>query len=140
LQHGEAVELPDGRRVTPDQVLGPPRRGRRVAYVTDTRPCSAAVRLAADGDLLIHEATFEQGWEDEAHSKGHSTVADAAEIAHAAGARCLVLTHISPRYESAGLLRDQARDRFENAHVAEDGTVIELDRDGAVIALTGRRR
>lgn len=139
LQRGETVTLDDGREVRPDEVLGPPRRGCRIAYVTDTRPCDAAIRLGADADLLIHEATFDAERGAEAASKGHSTSGEAAEAARAAGARALVLTHVSPRYDRTEELLAGAKSRFPNAWVAEDGMEVELNRDGAVTGVTGGR-
>jgi ribonuclease Z len=124
LQRGETVLLPDGRAVRADQVLGPPRRGLKLAYCTDTRPTAATLELARHADLLIHEGTFAADMEVEAAAKGHSTVVQAAEIALRAGVRRLALTHISPRYADSGMLRDQARAVFPNTVVAEDLTRI----------------
>ena len=121
-------------------MLGPPRRGRRIAYVTDTRPCAASVRLAAGCDLLIHEATFDADRQDEAAAKGHSTVADATSVARSAGARALALTHISPRYEAIDALAARAKSLFTPAWIAEDGMEITLDREGEVVSVTGERR
>lgn len=120
LQRGEAVTLEDGRVVQPEDVLGPPRPGAVLAYCTDTRPCAAAVELARDADLLIYEGTFEQGMAAEARRKGHSTVADAARIASQAGARQLVITHLSPRYQNVEPLLSQARAIFPNTRIARD--------------------
>jgi ribonuclease Z len=120
LQRGETVGLPDGRAITPDEVLGPARRGLKVAYCTDTRPSSAAVELARDADLLIHEGTFAADVAAEANMKGHSTVVQAAQIARRAGARRLALTHISPRYADASILREQARSVFPESVVVDD--------------------
>ena len=58
LQHGEAVTLEDGRVITPEAVVGPPRPGRKIVYSGDTRPCAATIEVACRADLLIHEATF----------------------------------------------------------------------------------
>jgi ribonuclease Z len=139
LQRGETVTLEDGRTVTSDQVLGPSRRGRRVAYVSDTRPCEGGVRLAEKADLLIHEATFEGGWEEEAHMKGHSTVSDAISVAVKSGARALALTHFSSRYDSTDELAKMARRHSSHSWIAEDGMVIEMDIDGKITSVTGRR-
>lgn len=131
LQRGEAVEVPDGsgtRRVTPEQVLGPPRPGLAVAYCTDTRPCAASVELARGADLLIHEGTFDAGMPEEAAAKGHSTVVEAAEIARDAAVRRLLITHISPRYMDVDLLREQARAVFPDTGFARDGKVVTLER------------
>jgi ribonuclease Z len=120
LQRGEAVTLPDGRSVLPEAVLGPPRPGLKLAYCTDTRPCAGTIDLSRNVDLLIHEGTFAADLGPEAHMKGHSTVAQAAEIALQAGARRLALTHISPRYVDVAPLRDQARAIFPESQVMSD--------------------
>lgn len=127
LQRGEAVTLPDGREVRPDQVLGPARQGRRVVISGDTRPCAATARAAQGADLLIHEATFGEAEQERALETKHSTAREAALVAAEAGARRLVLTHLSSRYdrEPETLLR-QASEAFGSCEVAEDGHVIEL--------------
>jgi ribonuclease Z len=119
LQEGASVELDDGTVVEPDQVLGPTRRGRKVAYTGDCRPCEATVRLAYHADVLVHEATFASD-HDSPNEVGHSTASQAAFIAKQADARKLFLTHISPRYGSPERLEHEARDVFENVVVAED--------------------
>jgi ribonuclease Z len=124
LQRGETVVLPDGREVRADQVLGPPRRGLKLAYCTDTRPSAATIELARGADLLIHEGTFAADMEAEANAKGHSTVVQAAEIARRADVRRLALTHISPRYADSGMLREQARAVFADSVVVDDLTRI----------------
>lgn len=126
LQRGEPVVLPDGSTIVPDQVLGPARPGAVLAYCTDTRPCSAAVDLAAGADLFIHEATFDATMAHEARRKYHSTAADAARLAARAGARELLLTHVSPRYQDPTLLRDQARAIFPATRVAHDLLRVEV--------------
>jgi ribonuclease Z len=125
LQRGERVTLSDGTVVEPQQVLGATRRGRKVAYCTDTRPCQNAIELARDADLLIYEGTFDHSLADSAREKGHSTVVAAAETAQAAGARQLLLTHISPRYEDVSILQQQASALFPNVIAAED--LLEVD-------------
>jgi ribonuclease Z len=98
LQRGQAVTLPDGRTITPQEVLGAPKPGRRVAYCLDTRPCPEAANLARDADLLLYDSTLAAGAEQEAAEKGHSTSRQAAVLAKEAGVKRLVLTHISSRY------------------------------------------
>lgn len=126
LQRGETVTLPDGRAVRPEEVLGPPRPGLKIAYCTDTRPCAAALDLARDADLLIHEGTFAADMAAEARLKGHSTVAQAAEIARRAGARRLAISHISPRYIDPTPLKEQARAIFPDTVVVDDLTRLPL--------------
>src|SRR5207249_2932253 len=73
LQKGETVELPDGRRVVPEGIVGEKRRGRTVVFTGDTRPCAAVVDAAQGADLLIHEATFGEEEKERAKETGHST-------------------------------------------------------------------
>ena len=126
LHRGEAVEV-DGRTVTPDQVVGPPRPGRKVVYTGDTRPSRATEVIAMGADLLIHEATFSAEERKRARETGHSTAAEAARVALRARVRRLALTHLSARYsDSPGLIERQARAIFPGAIAARDGLEIEL--------------
>lgn len=119
LQRGEAVTLDDGRVMTPDMVLGPARRGRKVVYTGDCVPCEATVELAQGADILIHEATYANDFTD-ANKHGHSTAAQAAFIAKAAKTATLYLTHISPRYTNAAPLLEEARKIHADTHEARD--------------------
>jgi ribonuclease Z len=131
LHHGEPVEV-DGRVYRPEDVVGPARPGRRVVYTGDTRPCKASIEHSRSADLLIHEATFAQDEADRAQHTGHSTAREAAEVAKAAEALRLVLTHFSPRYaDDARVLEREARAVFPEVMSAHDGLVIEVPyRDG----------
>lgn len=120
LQKGYAVTLPDGRTVQPQEVLGPPKRGRRIAYCLDTRPCPEAARLAHDADLLLYDSTLAAGEEEEAAEKGHSTTRQAAVLAKEAGANRLVLTHISSRYTEARQLTNGLEGLHDDIVVAHD--------------------
>lgn len=126
LQHGSAVELPNGRVVTSEEVIGPSRPGRRVVYSGDTRPTDDIEGLAQDADLLIHDGTFDDELKDKAYEDGHSTASQAAEIANKAKAKWLILTHVSARYKNADVLVEQARKFFAKSDVAEDFLKIDL--------------
>ena len=136
LHRGEAVELPDGRSVGPADVVGAPRRGRKLVYTGDTSPVRTVVEAAAGADLLIHESTFGREEKDRARRTGHSTATDAARTAKEAAVRELVLTHLSARYsEQPGRLEEEARAVFRPCRVAHDGLVVEVpypsdDEDG----------
>ena len=126
LHKGEAVEV-DGRVIEPAEVVGPARPGRRVVYTGDTRPQDTTVIHARDADLLIHEATFAEEEADRARETDHSTAREAAKVAREAGARRLVLTHISPRYGiDPSTLEREAREVFPDAMVARDGMEVEI--------------
>ncbi len=122
IHKGQSVSLPDGRTVTPAELVGPTRPGRRFVYSGDTRPSAAVVEAARGADLLVHEATFGDDELERARETGHSTAAEAAGVAHAAGVRRLVLTHISPRYtRDAPELLAEARAVFPEVSIARDG-------------------
>ncbi len=126
LQSGESVVW-GGRTFTPDMVLGPTRRGRKVVYTGDTAPCPAVDELARGADVLIHDATSDESLRERANRYGHSSNVQAAEAARRAGAGALLLVHISPRYgeEDWARLLDEARRVFPGAVLASD--FMELD-------------
>jgi ribonuclease Z len=120
LQGGEQVA-----GVSPEQVMGEPRRGRKIVIAGDTAPCDMTRLVAWEADLLVHEATFMEEEAERAAETRHSTAAQAAELAAAAGVQMLALTHISPRY-SGGQVRDEARAAFENVVVPRDFDRVEI--------------
>jgi ribonuclease Z len=126
LQHGDKIKLSEGRVVKPEEVLGPLRLGRKIVYTGDTRPFKGFAKFAADADLVIHDATFDDALAEKAAEDGHSTPSQAAEAAEKAKAKKLVLTHISARYADVGLLLEQAQKVFKNTLVAEDFMELEL--------------
>lgn len=127
LQRGRPVAV-GGRVVDPDEVVEPPRRGRRVAVSGDTRPCAGTVEAARDADLLVHEATFGDAEEARARETMHSTAREAARVAREAGARRLVLTHLSTRYDQdPSPLLEQATAEYQgDLLVAHDGMGLEI--------------
>ena len=127
LSKGEAIELPDGRRLTADGFVGPARPGRLLVFTGDTRPCAATVDAAQGADLLIHEATFGEEERERARDTGHSTAKEAAQVALAAKAKRLVLSHVSARYSiSADELVKEAKEVFPNVSVAKDGLEVDI--------------
>ena len=125
LQEGRTVSA-GGRTFTPDLVLGPPRRGRKIVYTGDTMPSRALVDFARDADVLIHDATAETSLEEKANRYGHSTARQAAQVARDAGVRTLVLTHLSPRYEEGAPILADATTAFPNSVLAEDFLQLEV--------------
>jgi len=127
IHKGRSVTLADGRSVSPDQLVGPPRPGRTVVISGDTRPHPAVVAAARGADLLVHESTFGDDERARAVETGHSTAREAAQVAREAGVARLVLTHISPRYSrDAPELLTEAQEVFPEVVVARDGMVIEV--------------
>ncbi|MHB8641892.1 MAG: ribonuclease Z [Gaiellaceae bacterium] len=125
LQNGETIALHDGRVVTPAQVLGEPRPGRKVLVTGDTAPSLGYIDLAQGADLLVHEATFAEEESERAHETSHSTAREAAQIAAAADVRMLALTHISSRYFGPEIARE-ARDVFPETVVPRDFDIVEI--------------
>jgi ribonuclease Z len=147
---GYRLVEPDGRQMLPDRlaalgVSGPdvgrlqregtlqtargtvhlddvsrPRRGQRFAFVMDTKPCAGATALAEGADLLVCEATFLTQDADLAEAYLHMMARQAGELAAAAGARRLVVTHFSQRYENLMAHAAEAREVFEDVVVAVD--------------------
>jgi ribonuclease Z len=120
LQRGETVG-----DVRPEQVVGEDRPGRRIVYSGDTAPCQAVEVLADRADVLVHEATFLSDERSRARETGHSTAAQAAELARGAGVRLLALTHLSTRYFPREI-RDEARAVFPATVVPRDFDSIDV--------------
>ena len=127
LHNGEEVEV-NGKIIKPEQVLGPPRKGIKITYSGDTRPCEEMIMLAKDSTLLIHESTFIQQEAQNAEDYGHSTAYDAAFVARESNSKELVITHISTRYgeDYAKIMLNEAKEVFENTKLAEDFMEIKL--------------
>lgn len=122
LQRGETHEL-DGCVYTPDMVMGPPRKGLKVTYCTDTRPTPAIAAAAADSDLFICEGMYgDPDMLQKAEEKKHMLFVEAARLAQeAGGVKELWLTHYSPSMPNPKAYRDVARAIFPNAHTPRDG-------------------
>jgi ribonuclease Z len=97
----EGLLVADGRTVTIEQV-SEPRPGQRFAFIMDTRLCDAVFALADQADMLVCESTFANAEAALARDYGHLTAGQAGQIAAESGARMLVLTHFSQRYEHDG--------------------------------------
>jgi ribonuclease Z len=124
LQRGDPVTV-DGRTITPAEVLGPPRAGRKVVVAGDSAPSATVGDAARGADVLVHEATFLSDEEDRAHETMHSTAVGAAELARDAGVQLLALTHISSRY-GGGQVAREARTVFPETVVPKDFDTIEV--------------
>ena len=120
LQRGETVN-----GVTPEQVMGSGRPGRRIVYSGDTMPCQTTEVYANGADVLIHEATFCEDEKARARETGHSTAKQAAQLALDANVKLLALTHLSTRYFPREI-RDEARATFEPTVVPRDFDGIEV--------------
>lgn len=137
LKRGETIALPDGRRIQGTELCGPTQIGRKLVYCTDTVYCDAAVELATEADVLIHEATFAHQDAELAYQRLHSTTTMAAQVALRAQVKQLIMTHFSPRYapgneiEAKDLLME-ARAIFPKTEMAHDFMTIDVPRRSSV--------
>lgn len=126
LQKGETV-VEDGRIFTPDMVLGPARKGLKIAYSTDTRPTDSIRANAKGADLFICEGMYgEKDKQKKAKEYKHMTFYEAAELACAAEVREMWLTHYSPSLNYPEEFMKDVRAIFKNSVAAKDGQTAEL--------------
>ena len=111
--------------MTPDQVLGESRPGRKLVITGDTAPSDLVGAVAHRADLLVHEATFATEDAERAAETRHSTARDAAALAAEAEVKLLALTHLSARYP-VSQVRDEARAEFEATVIPDDFDTIDL--------------
>jgi ribonuclease Z len=130
LQSGQTVQSADGKSVSPEQVLGEPRSGRKFSYVTDTLYFSEIAPEVARSDLLVCEGMFERELEESAREKKHMTAEQAARIAAAAGGvKKMALIHYSPRYTEHNLkhLLKEAQEIFPDTVLSRDRALFPLE-------------
>ena len=127
LQKGQTVE-DEGRIYTPDMVLGPPRKGIKLTYTTDTRPTESILRNAKDSDLFICEGMYgEDDKIEKAKGYKHMTFREAATLARDAGVGEMWLTHYSPSLVRPDDYMDTVREIFPKAWPGKDGKSVELN-------------
>ncbi|MEE3314559.1 MAG: ribonuclease Z [Treponema sp.] len=128
LQKGEKVLNTDGVEVSPEQVVGKARQGRKFSYVTDTLYLPSIANEVRGSDLLICEGMFADDCEDQARAKKHMTARQSATIARDADVKRLGLIHYSPRYTDRDLelLLSQAKEVFPHAELTKDRKKFEI--------------
>ena len=125
LQNGETVEV-NGKKINPNLVLGPSRKGRKIVISGDTRPSATIKRFIFGADLAVLESTYFDDHQDKAKENLHMTAREAAEMASEAGVNQLALTHFSSRYEDVQPYLSQASDIHPNLIMAEDFLVLKV--------------
>jgi len=119
LQSGRGIKL-KGRHIASRQLIGPSRKGVKITYAVDTRPCAQVAKLASHSDLLIHDSCFDESAVAKARDYGHSTAGEAARVARKSRSRKLALVHISAMYEDASPLLGQAKAIFPETILTHD--------------------
>ena len=126
LQKGETVDV-DGSTYTPDMVLGPARKGLKIAYCTDTRPTDSIRNNAAGADLFVCEGLYgEKDKLKKAKEYKHMTFYEAAHLAKDANVREMWLTHYSPSLTKPEEYMEEVRAIFPQAIAAKDRRTVEL--------------
>ncbi|MBV9016670.1 MAG: MBL fold metallo-hydrolase [Alphaproteobacteria bacterium] len=119
LAAGQSVILPDGRRIDPDMVQGPPAAGASVAIVGDAEEVDSLIAPVGRADALVIEATFLEADAALAAERGHLTAAEAGRLAAEAKVGALYLMHISGRYDPADIAAEAGR-YFPKVSVVND--------------------
>jgi ribonuclease Z len=127
LVEGRNVTLPDGQVITPEDVLGPMRRGTKLVHIGDCGKTDNLLEVCHNADGLVIEATYLTYEAELAHQFGHLTAQQAAELARLAGVGHLYLTHISRRYRESEVL-EEASAIFPHVTVARDFSKHEIRR------------
>ncbi|OGO76072.1 MAG: ribonuclease Z [Chloroflexi bacterium RIFOXYD12_FULL_57_15] len=127
LVAGEAISLPNGRRVAPDDVLGPLERGAKLVVVGDAGRTDNLLEVCREADALVIESTYLDEAADMAKEFSHLTARMGAELAVKAGVKQLILTHLSRRYRGKDVLAE-AQAIFPNVSVARDFDVFKVKR------------
>ena len=125
LQHGHDITH-KGKKIISSQVVGSPRKGRKIGISGDTRPTDNLAKFFRGCDVLVFESTYSQDKQQKAIENWHSTATEAATIAKKAGARRLFLTHFSARYDETSMLLKEAGAIHPNVEAAEDLKMAEV--------------
>ena len=128
LVAGKEITLPDGKRIKPDDVLGPVQKGLKLVVVGDTGKTEDLLEVSKDADALVIESTYLDEEAEMAHQFSHLTARQAAELAVKSGVKKLILTHISRRYREKDVL-EEAQAIFPNATVARDFDSFQIKRE-----------
>ncbi|MBI4453317.1 ribonuclease Z [Candidatus Woesearchaeota archaeon] len=118
LQSGQEVMF-KGKKILPDEV-SKIIKGKKIVFVLDTTPCPSCIEISREADILIMESVYATNMEEKADAYKHMTAQQAAQIAHQANAKKLVLTHFSQRYKTVEEIETNARDIFPESVCAFD--------------------
>ena len=127
LQKGMSVTCGD-RTVAPEEVLGPPRKGIKLCYCTDTRPTPHIAEALTGADLAVLEGMYtDPADQPNAEEKRHMMMREAAVLAGKAGVKQLWLTHLSPKVTDPVTLPEEVRSLFPRTELGFDGKSTELN-------------
>lgn len=122
IKENEETVLPNGTIINRKDVIGPPKKGRMICILGDTRNTIENQSFVENADVLVHEATFSADKQELAHQYFHSTTTEAASLAEKSNVQLLILTHISSRYLNSDILQleNEAKAIFSNTIISKD--------------------
>ena len=128
LKSGIDVLHEDGRtKYLNEEFTLPPRKHHSYAFCSDTKYHKDLVKWIKGVDLLYHEATFMEDMKERASLTYHTTAAQAGQMATAAEVGKLIVGHFSTRYKDLNPLLKEVQAEFENARLALEGFIFELN-------------
>ena len=126
LRQGQDYVTPEGIVIPNDRLTTDADPSVSYAYCSDTRPSQRVIDAIQGVDWLYHEATYGNECQKQAHARYHSTAREAAQVAHDAGVKHLILGHYSSRYDNEAPLLREAQEVFPDTRLAREGMYIDL--------------
>ena len=126
IKEGNDFITPQGVLVPNSHLTSNPSPSMSYAYCSDTAFNPQVAESIKGVNTIYHEATYTNEFISIAGKRGHSTSAQAAQIAKLAGAERLILGHFSKRYRDESGLLNEAKTIFDNTILANDGMRIDL--------------
>ncbi len=124
LQRGETITF-KGKKISPEKATTVVE-GKKIAFISDTTPCTNCYKLAENADLLVCESAFASNLQDKADQYKHMTAKEAALVASRSNVGKLILTHFSARYKEVTELQEDAKQVFQNVQCANDFMKVKL--------------
>jgi len=126
LQNGNEIKI-DDKIISPEQVTGKKRQGKKIGISGDTRPTKKLEGFFQNCDYLSFDSTFSYDLKEKAIATNHSTAKEAAELAKNANVSNLILTHFSARYKDEKILLNETKEIHESTITANDLLEIEIN-------------
>ncbi len=126
IKEGEDFTTEEGEVIPNNRLTSPSDPPRAYAYCSDTAYCPRITEQIHGVDLLYHEATFADSDNARAKQTQHSTARQAAQIAHDAEVKRLVIGHFSARYDDESRLLQEAQEVFPQTILAQENLQLSL--------------
>lgn len=121
IKAGNDFIAENGQIIPNERLTNSPAVSKSYAFCTDTAYHPPIAELIKGVDLLYHEATFLEKLKDLAGKTLHSTAKEAAQMAHLAEAKKLLIGHFSARFKNIDDFEKEAREIFAKTEAAVEG-------------------